>query len=1094
MERGVNKRRRERPDVDAELIEIYEDLTNTDEDVRLSATRHLLSKITRADSSVKDTVRNVLTRLFKGLGSGRKAARVGFSVALAEILSILFTTPKISHNITIEDVLEIFKTQTESESRISGQDERDHAFGKLFGASSIIQSHMLLAESASSEDHENLIQFICELASQKTWLREACGSVLLDYLGSTGSAHQKCAEHLLEILASRKTIRTPEGVAIWLQTQSQYPSARLPPKVWKDNDPLLLVNRSLLAEVLRDAQPKTEEENVSNESQGKRVWSPQLHFVWDYVLRAQDCDKSKLSPAASTAMLDRMSFSAFWEESVEHGLFDSSSSAERKHWGMLLLRKVISQYSSAMFTHVFTSNVVSCLVAQLASSERNLHQDAMMVLETLQTRVEREPEAVNPPLKAFLGNTGSLDFDRITKTKAVEDLIKKAPDNTIPELYQFLRSQFLRPDTVDEKGVQQMRQRIVDRLVSIFVLRKASKEAIESLFLEFLISHGYFLPGDPDSNIEEIPTPPITESTRTKLQTTLTVYLDHILKRDLSDGAPRVFAIIQNFRSIELRLQHPVTIIAQFDSAIQQSVDTAWKSFGQLRERATASASNQTSSFSALALLYSLTLLQAYCGETDAIAMLDDLQECHDQIEQTSSRLEGHDLPKYAEAADAMTELTLAYSSKPSKFFRRVAHLVFQSIAPQVSMNGLDSLFRVLQTKENVHGQHELFETENVDVAAGKEAEEGEEEVSDLENASEAEAVSMSAADDNSDNDHEDDDEEEKDKEELDSDVQMLSAPSASDTPSSSTPDTSPIPSDVEDADLAAFDAQLSAALRTKNAPPSSSGSTTPSSMSSSQMAALDTHLSSLFRERLSQSSKKNQTRAARDHVTAFKNRVLDLLEIYLRPSVQQDKSKNKRGGYNGLALECLVPILAGARETRVEQVRERAYTIVGEFVRKARKGGRSGLGLSAEEGMKVLRDVHAEARNGESRRHAELCGRVAALLVKAIVEEAEAEEGAENVLREIQETYKETEKAGVVRQEFFGPWRDWVRGQGSRWGLSVGAVRGREEEGEEKAVDGDGKVGKGKKRKKSQKSEKNRRRKERRKKLKSATAGEESA
>lgn len=83
------KRARERPAVDTQLVEIYEDLANVEEPIRLKAAHALLSSFAYKDEIPYEQILQILKRLFRGICSGRKAARLGFSVALTEFLAAL---------------------------------------------------------------------------------------------------------------------------------------------------------------------------------------------------------------------------------------------------------------------------------------------------------------------------------------------------------------------------------------------------------------------------------------------------------------------------------------------------------------------------------------------------------------------------------------------------------------------------------------------------------------------------------------------------------------------------------------------------------------------------------------------------------------------------------------------------------------------------------------------------------------------------------------------------------------------------------------------------------------------------------------------
>ena len=72
-------------------MELYEELVSNDEKTRIAAAEQLVKRIIAARQS-RSTDRAVefdyaLTRLVKGLSSGRESARLGFSIALTEVPS-----------------------------------------------------------------------------------------------------------------------------------------------------------------------------------------------------------------------------------------------------------------------------------------------------------------------------------------------------------------------------------------------------------------------------------------------------------------------------------------------------------------------------------------------------------------------------------------------------------------------------------------------------------------------------------------------------------------------------------------------------------------------------------------------------------------------------------------------------------------------------------------------------------------------------------------------------------------------------------------------------------------------------------------------
>ena len=117
------KRRREQPAVETQLIEIYEDLANVDENVRLKAAETLLTNFVANGKSTGDQLNEIVRRLFRGLCSGRKAARLGFSVVLTELLVELYKSngKAVAGVQSVLELIETLKKQSQISSNVSGQ-------------------------------------------------------------------------------------------------------------------------------------------------------------------------------------------------------------------------------------------------------------------------------------------------------------------------------------------------------------------------------------------------------------------------------------------------------------------------------------------------------------------------------------------------------------------------------------------------------------------------------------------------------------------------------------------------------------------------------------------------------------------------------------------------------------------------------------------------------------------------------------------------------------------------------------------------------------------------------------------------------------
>lgn len=117
------KRRREPVNVDVKLVEIYEDLANENDEIRLKAAQGLVSRFTPDQNPTDEQIEKTLQRLFRGLCSGRKAARIGFSIALTETLSQVFSSARdpSSSTLSVSRAIEIWEAQSSPGGAVSGQ-------------------------------------------------------------------------------------------------------------------------------------------------------------------------------------------------------------------------------------------------------------------------------------------------------------------------------------------------------------------------------------------------------------------------------------------------------------------------------------------------------------------------------------------------------------------------------------------------------------------------------------------------------------------------------------------------------------------------------------------------------------------------------------------------------------------------------------------------------------------------------------------------------------------------------------------------------------------------------------------------------------
>lgn len=197
-----------------------------------------------------------------------------------------------------------------------------------------------------------------------------------------------------------------------------------------------------------------------------------------------------------------------------------------------------------------------------------------------------------------------------------------------------------------------------------------------------------------------------------------------------------------------MKKQPDQKIVFEAEEAILEAVKASHQTLSKLQKKSEKETLAGPSATRAFILLFSLTLLQVYSGDGEAVALLDDLQVCYSTLKASAAD---------SEVFDTLVEVLLSFLSKPGALYRKLAEQVFPSFTSQISATSLESLLDILGKKESVSGQQELFEQAGAD----EEEDDGgsdEGDDSELEIDSDVEMLSTSEATDDEVSDKEDSD------------------------------------------------------------------------------------------------------------------------------------------------------------------------------------------------------------------------------------------------------------------------------------------------------------------------------------------------
>jgi DNA polymerase phi len=118
------KRRRQINEEQLKLSKLYENLAAESDEVRIDAAKQLIVNFSAENKPAANDVRSAISRLIKGLCSQRKAARVGFSLTLTELLRQLFgqdSNPVAGLDLHVASIIKLVEESTKIEGNVPGK-------------------------------------------------------------------------------------------------------------------------------------------------------------------------------------------------------------------------------------------------------------------------------------------------------------------------------------------------------------------------------------------------------------------------------------------------------------------------------------------------------------------------------------------------------------------------------------------------------------------------------------------------------------------------------------------------------------------------------------------------------------------------------------------------------------------------------------------------------------------------------------------------------------------------------------------------------------------------------------------------------------
>ncbi|KAI5466038.1 DNA polymerase phi-domain-containing protein [Mariannaea sp. PMI_226] len=947
---------------------LYELLGSEDENDRIEAADCIISSLLGGEGVPEPVLlRHLDRRLFRGLASGRNASRLGFSLVITEVLGQLFGDNPLSATkypgLTFEKTLGILAEKTQAVGSIPGQEERDHFFGHLFGIECFIRAGILFSDASR---WSSVLELLLKMANKKVWLRSQCGWVIVQAIEHMS---KKEAKSTLEKLADARLAKTPEGVAIWLVAITRFPDFKIKP--WEN----LLSSKSFgdLAAVLRESF--SQDQGNQGQKNKQASWTAQLHFVWDVI-------QGHYIREASSGVGN---FEQFWSRVVDDGLFSKSATDGQKFKGFAVFQKMLEGFASHQ-SHIeclFSKNLMTCLMNQAAKEDRYLHRAAIKALRAIESIVAANPATLVPILRSLLGRHGAYNFDQRTSTKTVDKILQNITQEVGDEALKIIRKPIRslgELETVQQASMLRVYAEYLSKVLNASApsgVGEMHKSAFSSALQE-LSQMAYSEP-------KHIPAGALTEQIQEMCRTRLESSFAKISRRT------------EDYESLCLAVSsidpNSVAMTEEIKTAVQEAIARMQK---LLKRKA--KTEDDKSLSKGLAMLHAVSIFQLYNQDPDAMEVLNDLAQYSERLKKGKSE------ESEPGTSELLVEILLSMVARPSSLMRQVSQQVFDAFTSHISAEGLELLTGPLASDESTKGQQELFNTEDgMDVDEGDESS-ADEESSDVEIDSDVEFVDLNeqnGENESGDEDDEDDEEEDEDEEEGDGD------------------DSEQKPQDLEEF----LEKILKSHRLDKDQDAESSDSD--GDMTDSEMFAIDESLAQALKPHVkSGSDSKKLKKEAKQSVVNFKNRILDLLDIYVRNEALQP-----------LSFSVLIPLLSLMRTTTTKALAARACEIILNYqkaLKKARSNRDESEAPDTDDLFATLLEVHAEAAKDNAHAYAKAAS-AASLIVASTLHAAD-----KTKIKEVAAVYAKSQSDWVLgeaklQSSFFADWNNWCQNLASQ-------------------------------------------------------------
>ncbi|XP_071110984.1 uncharacterized protein [Haliotis cracherodii] len=669
--------------VDSSVLEVFKTLAEGNDQARSLATNFLISHLQTQQKTpeICSDLSYSLQRLIKGLSSNRKWARLGYSVALTQILRVFEV---VTGQLVLEGIdKHLVVTQHDSKNEAGAV-----YMGKAFGFLAIIQSGKLFQSEPGlvSEVVENLRH----ISTQKSYLQPICYQGLVSLVAKVSG----------EVFTAQ----------VWPHLEADLVLG------WDDCSPntLLLVYWSA----------KVHKKKLNKAFMTKHWGSMKLFGEKNYANMLQVLQKSAENHPVIHSIVDVIvdDLAASGHDVV--GFFNQvvlkllEGSHSHKYLGLhLYLKMVPSITDPAQLRKTLSPAIMNMLVFNLPRKDSTAHTTCHSIVGSLLSKLGAgDSDMDTAVLECFTRAPGSLNFDNVTSTHTVSAILHKISEEAVKQYAASLMAYINGTDRTFPGGQEKL---AVSQFCSMLTSPKVKDPKWRLSVLQFLLARSFFTVTCPNNSLPQCevlanqPNNAVKQCLRANFYKALNTLAT--LNPEKSSRAEHfqsyVGLVYEVVKYTDTLIKSPDSVTLQLETGLQEEILEIWEEVVKIAAQIEKKRKKEKSisHHDAFLMLFTYVGLLLFSEPESVVTVMEDLRVCYEKATQ-KKKVKLDDEPAWMEV---VTEVLVSMMSQRSNLTRVIANTVFTALQSNLSREALGIIVTALQPNKTADEEEDMLAFED---------------------------------------------------------------------------------------------------------------------------------------------------------------------------------------------------------------------------------------------------------------------------------------------------------------------------------------------------------------------------------------------